>query len=147
MIHEEKQKIANQKNTNIDTSPIESIFYLCNANVNLYRSYNSCKNMKIIPWYSRQKRYMDGNCNRWQGGDILLTIIRVVLAIIVLVLSGYSSITNNLVLFPFMMLFLGALMLVNGIGVLQKDKKDFGGFLSIAAFVLALITSIELFLS
>ncbi|MFU0790270.1 DUF3953 domain-containing protein [Virgibacillus proomii] len=76
----------------------------------------------------------------------MLTVIRVALAIIVLVLSGYSSITNNLVLFPFMMLFLGALMLVNGIGVLQKDKKDFGGFLSIAASVLALITSIELLL-
>lgn len=89
---------------------------------------------------------MDGNCNRWLGGDILLTVIRVALAIIVLVLSGYSSITNNLVLFPFMMLFLGALMLVNGIGVLQKDKKDFFGYLSIAASVLALITSIELFL-
>ena len=58
--------------------------------------------------------------------EILIKIIRVILGIIVILLSGYSLITKDFGMMPYLMLFLGALMLAGGGIELQKDRKEFG---------------------
>ncbi|WHY13351.1 DUF3953 domain-containing protein [Peribacillus frigoritolerans] len=55
-----------------------------------------------------------------------MKIVRIILAIIVLALSAYQLITETFVM-PYLMLIVGALMLVTGLVELQKDRK--GGFL------------------
>ncbi|MCK2021129.1 DUF3953 domain-containing protein [Peribacillus frigoritolerans] len=54
-----------------------------------------------------------------------MKIVRIILAIIVLALSAYQLITETFVM-PYLMLIVGALMLVTGLVELQKDRK--GGF-------------------
>ncbi|MFS0667731.1 DUF3953 domain-containing protein [Peribacillus frigoritolerans] len=55
-----------------------------------------------------------------------MKIVRIILAIIVLGLSAYQLITETFVM-PYLMLIVGAFMLVTGLVELQKDRK--GGFL------------------
>ncbi|ULM96409.1 DUF3953 domain-containing protein [Peribacillus frigoritolerans] len=55
-----------------------------------------------------------------------MKIVRIILAIIVLALSAYQLITETFVM-PYLMLIVGAFMLVTGLVELQKDRK--GGFL------------------
>ncbi|WP_311610647.1 DUF3953 domain-containing protein [Peribacillus simplex] len=59
-------------------------------------------------------------------------MVRIILTIVVIVLSGYSLITQTFELFPYYMFFLGALMLVTGLAELQKDRKGFWGYMNIA---------------
>ena len=59
-------------------------------------------------------------------------MVRIILAIVVIVLSGYSLITQTFELFPYYMFFLGAFMLVTGLAELQKDRKGFWGYMNIA---------------
>ncbi|MGE8022565.1 DUF3953 domain-containing protein [Peribacillus frigoritolerans] len=54
-----------------------------------------------------------------------MKIVRIILAIIVLGLSAYQLITETFVM-PYLMLIVGAFMLVTGLVELQKDRK--GGF-------------------
>ncbi|WP_242486838.1 DUF3953 domain-containing protein [Peribacillus sp. TH16] len=59
-------------------------------------------------------------------------MVRIILTIVVIVLSGYSLITQTYELMPYYMLFLGALTLVTGLAELQKDRKGFWGYMNIA---------------
>ncbi|MEK4534549.1 DUF3953 domain-containing protein [Peribacillus sp. FSL K6-1552] len=59
-------------------------------------------------------------------------MVRIILAIVVIVLSGYSLITQTFELMPYYMFFLGALILVIGLAELQKDRKGFWGYMNIA---------------
>ncbi|WP_242486170.1 DUF3953 domain-containing protein [Peribacillus sp. TH24] len=59
-------------------------------------------------------------------------MVRIILTIVVIVLSGYSLITQTYELMPYYMLFLGALTLVTGLAELLKDRKGFWGYMNIA---------------
>ncbi|ASK63986.1 hypothetical protein CFK37_18400 [Virgibacillus phasianinus] len=75
----------------------------------------------------------------------MLNIIRVILSIIVLALSGSIIFTQNSGLTPYLMLFLGVLLLVIGIIVLLKDKKSFSGYMNIIISLFVLYVSIQQF--
>ncbi|MGE6613710.1 DUF3953 domain-containing protein [Peribacillus sp. NPDC076916] len=73
-------------------------------------------------------------------------MVRIILAIFVLALSAYQLITENFELMPYSMLFLGALMLVIGLAELQKDRKGFGGYMSMVVSAFLFFVSIQGFL-
>ncbi|WP_411739029.1 hypothetical protein [Peribacillus sp. S4] len=54
-----------------------------------------------------------------------MKVVRTILAIVVIVLSGYSLITQTFELMPYYMFILGAFILVSGFIELQKDRKGF----------------------
>ncbi|MDR4929602.1 DUF3953 domain-containing protein [Peribacillus simplex] len=72
-------------------------------------------------------------------------MVRIILAIVVIVLSGYILITQTLELMPYYMFFLGALILVIGLAELQKDRKVWG-YLNIAISLFVFCASIQDFL-
>lgn len=63
----------------------------------------------------------------------MLEVLRIVLSVIVLALAGYSLITKSFEFIPYMILFLGANVLVTGLIELQKDKKGVWGYMYIIA--------------
>ena len=75
-----------------------------------------------------------------------MKVIRIILAIIVIALSSYSLISKNFELMPFMMLFLGAFMLVTGLSELQKDRKRFEGYMFFIVSLFIFFVSIQGFL-
>lgn len=75
----------------------------------------------------------------------MLKISRITLAILVIALSGYNLITRNFELMPYLILFLGAFMLVTGLAELQKGNT-FWGTMSIIASLFVLFVSIQGFL-
>ena len=79
------------------------------------------------------------------GKYIFLKIVRIILAIVVSVLSGYILITQTLGLMPYYMFFLGALILVIGLAELQKDRKIWG-YMNIAIALFVFFASIQDFL-
>ncbi|MCP1097066.1 DUF3953 domain-containing protein [Peribacillus frigoritolerans] len=58
-------------------------------------------------------------------------MVRIILAIVVIVLSGYSLIAQTLELMPYYMFSLGAFMLVTGFVEIQKERKGFWGYMNI----------------
>jgi hypothetical protein len=76
----------------------------------------------------------------------MLKGLRVFLSVIVVILSGYSLLTQSFKLMPYSMLLLSALILVTGFIELQKNKKEFWGYLCIVVFLFALSGSIQGFL-
>ncbi|TFH58960.1 DUF3953 domain-containing protein [Peribacillus frigoritolerans] len=60
-----------------------------------------------------------------------MKVVRMILALVVIVLSGYSLIAQTLELMPYYMFFLGAFMLVTGFVEIQKDRKGFWGYMNI----------------
>ncbi|KAB2492761.1 DUF3953 domain-containing protein [Priestia endophytica] len=62
---------------------------------------------------------------------------------IVVILSGYSLLTQSFKLMPYSMLLLSALILVAGFIELQKNKKEFWGYLCIVVSLFALSGSIQ----
>ncbi|MGG0412592.1 DUF3953 domain-containing protein [Peribacillus simplex] len=74
-----------------------------------------------------------------------MKIVRIILAIVVIVLSGYSLITQTLELMPYYMFFLGALILVIGLAELRKDRKVWG-YMNIAISLFVFFASIQAFL-
>ncbi|KYG25720.1 DUF3953 domain-containing protein [Priestia endophytica] len=76
----------------------------------------------------------------------MLKGLRVFLSIIVVILSGYSLLTQSFKLMPYSMLLLSALILVTGFIELQKNKKEFWGYLCIVVSLFALSGSIQGFL-
>ena len=64
----------------------------------------------------------------------MLKILRIVLSIITISLSGFSLITENFEYIPYLMLSLGATMLVIGSIELQKNRKDFWGFIEYSLY-------------
>ncbi|MGE7591039.1 DUF3953 domain-containing protein [Peribacillus sp. NPDC101480] len=73
-------------------------------------------------------------------------MVRIILIIVVIVLSGYSLITQTLELMPYYMFFLGALILVTGLAEIQKDRKGFWGYINIAISLFVFFASIQAFL-
>ncbi|MFB7641765.1 DUF3953 domain-containing protein [Peribacillus butanolivorans] len=75
-----------------------------------------------------------------------MKIVKITLGIIVLALIVYQLITGNFKLRPYSMLFLGALILVTGLAELQKDRKDFWGYMNIVISLFVFFVSIQGFL-
>ncbi|MFU2016921.1 DUF3953 domain-containing protein [Peribacillus butanolivorans] len=73
-------------------------------------------------------------------------MVRIILTIVVIVLSGYSLITQTFELFPYYMFFLGALTLVTGLAELQKDRKGFWVYMNMAISIFIFFASIQAFL-
>ncbi|MEC0299192.1 MULTISPECIES: YczI family protein [Peribacillus] len=71
-----------------------------------------------------------------------MKIVRIILAIVVVVLSGYGLKTQTLELLPYCMFFLGILILVIGLEELQKDRKVWG-YMNIAISLFIFFTSIQ----
>ncbi len=76
----------------------------------------------------------------------MLKILQIILSITAISLVGYVLITGDYKLQPYMMLFLGFMMLVIGIRDFQKEKKGHG-WLSIVACILILFVSIQSFIA
>ncbi len=74
-----------------------------------------------------------------------MKMVRIILAIVVIVLSGYSLIAQTLELMPYYMFFLGALILVIGLAELQKDRKVWG-YMNIVISLFVFFASIQDFL-
>ncbi len=74
----------------------------------------------------------------------LLNILRYVFGAIVIVLAGYSVIIGNYALMPYIILSLGAMLLVIGLSEFQKEKRLFAYvYFAISAFnILAAILDI-----
>ncbi|MED3726297.1 DUF3953 domain-containing protein [Priestia filamentosa] len=76
----------------------------------------------------------------------MLKGLRVFLSVIVVILSGYGLLTQSFKLMPYSMLLLSALILVTGFIELQKNKKEFWGYVCIVVSLFALSGSIQGFL-
>ncbi|MCY9140261.1 DUF3953 domain-containing protein [Peribacillus frigoritolerans] len=72
-------------------------------------------------------------------------MVRVILAIVVIILTGNNRITET-ELVPYYMFFLGALILVTGLSELQKDRKGFWGHMNIVISLFIFLVSIQGFL-
>ncbi|MCK2020899.1 DUF3953 domain-containing protein [Peribacillus frigoritolerans] len=72
-------------------------------------------------------------------------MVRMILALVVIVLSGYSLTAQTLELMPYYMFFLGALILVIGLAELQKDRKVWG-YMNIFISLFVFFASIQAFL-
>ena len=68
----------------------------------------------------------------------MLKISRVILAAIVIIMAGYGLLTENQWLQPYMLFFLGLMMLVLGLEEFQKGRKVYG-YLSMFVFLFLLI--------
>ncbi|MEC0347696.1 DUF3953 domain-containing protein [Peribacillus frigoritolerans] len=73
-------------------------------------------------------------------------MVRMILALVVIVLSGYSLIAQTLELMPYYMFFLGAFMLVTGFVEIQKDRKGFWGYMNIVVSLFLFFFYIPYFL-
>ncbi|MGG0369355.1 DUF3953 domain-containing protein [Priestia endophytica] len=76
----------------------------------------------------------------------MLKRLRIFLSVIVLVLSGYSLITQNFKLMPYFIFLLSAIILVTGLIELKRDKKEFWGYACIIVSLFAVYVSIQGFL-
>jgi len=74
----------------------------------------------------------------------MLTTSRIILSIITLGLSVYIFITENYDLSPYQLLLLGAIMLLVGLGELQKDRKNFWGYVNIIGSSFVFFVSITI---
>lgn len=79
------------------------------------------------------------------GGFKLLKILQIILSVTAIFLAGYGLITEDFKFQPYMMLFLGLMMLVMGLRDFQKGKKAYG-WLSIVACIFILFVSVQSFL-
>jgi len=64
--------------------------------------------------------------------------LQIILSITVISLAGYGLITEDFKFQPYMMLFLGLMMLVMGLREFQKGQKGYG-WLSIVVFIIILV--------
>ena len=74
----------------------------------------------------------------------LLIVMRIILAIIVLVLSVYAMVTDNHELSPYMLFFLGLMMLVMGISEIRAKRKSYA-IIAILASIFVLYVAVYTF--
>ncbi|MGY0695045.1 DUF3953 domain-containing protein [Virgibacillus sp. FSP13] len=71
----------------------------------------------------------------------MLKVIKIILGIAVIILSGYSLITQDFTFIPYMVLFLGLFMIVTGISEFQRKQK-FNALITIPASLFILFVFI-----
>lgn len=72
--------------------------------------------------------------------------LRIAISVIVIALASYSLFTKNFGYMSYLMLFLGAFMLVTGLVELKKDRKRFEGYMFIGVSLFLFFVSIQAFL-
>lgn len=72
----------------------------------------------------------------------MLKILRIVLSIIVVILAGYALITENYIVMPYMMFFMGAMLVVTGIAEIKAERKQMG-IISIIASIFIFYVSVQ----
>lgn len=77
---------------------------------------------------------------------MVLKVVRIILSIVGLVLASYGLITKDYHLLPFMMLFLGGLMLVMALEELKKKRKSTIGYVLIVISLFVFFVSVQGFL-
>ena len=82
------------------------------------------------------------NEDYWMKGR-MLKILRVILAIVVIALSAYGLISQNFRFMPYLMFFLGVLMLVMGLSELQEDRKRIIGYMLIILSMFIFFVTIQ----
>lgn len=75
----------------------------------------------------------------------LLKILRLIFSILTVVFAGYSLITGNHEVMPYMMLFMGAMFLVMGIDEILESRKTLG-IISLIVAVFIFYVAVEGFL-
>ena len=75
-----------------------------------------------------------------------MRIIKIILTIVAIALLGYVLLSKSFALIPVMMLSAGALMFVTGVIEIQKDRKDFLGYLNIFGSLFLFFVSMQFFL-
>ncbi|WP_066254140.1 DUF3953 domain-containing protein [Neobacillus drentensis] len=73
----------------------------------------------------------------------MLKILRIILSIITIGLSGFSLITQNFEYTPYLMFSFGATMLVIGLIELQKNRREFWGYFGIVASLFVFYVAIK----
>ena len=73
----------------------------------------------------------------------MLKILGSILAVSVIALSGYGVISQNFEFMSYLMLLLGALMLVSGLIELQEDRKRSIGYMFIVVSLFIFAVSIK----
>ena len=68
----------------------------------------------------------------------MLKVSRIILAVIVIIMAGYGLLTENQLLQPYMLFFLGLMMLILGLEEFQKGRKVYS-YLSLFVFMFLLI--------
>ncbi|WP_042348628.1 DUF3953 domain-containing protein [Bacillus massiliigorillae] len=76
----------------------------------------------------------------------MLKTSRIILTIITVGLSAYALITEKYDYNSYTLLLLGFIMLLMGLEELQKDRKNFWGYIGIIASVFVFFVSIKVFL-
>ena len=79
-----------------------------------------------------------------RGNDCLLRILRYVFSALALFFATYGLITDDLRLSPYMILFLGLMMLVMGLEEFQRKRKVWGA-VYVVVFLFVLYGSIQAF--
>ncbi|MBB4823251.1 hypothetical protein HNO89_000469 [Sporosarcina luteola] len=75
----------------------------------------------------------------------MLKILRFVFAAVAFLFAAYGLLTKDYQLQPFMMVFLGFMMLIMGLEEFQKNQKFFG-WLFVGIFLFALYVAVQGFL-
>ena len=64
-----------------------------------------------------------------------MKLTRIIFALIIIALSTYSLISRNFESMSFVMMLLGAFMLLTGLSELQKDRKKFEGYILLLLYL------------
>ncbi|KAA0560437.1 DUF3953 domain-containing protein [Rossellomorea aquimaris] len=72
----------------------------------------------------------------------MLKVSRIILALIVITMAGYSLLTENHWLQPYMLFLLGLMMLVMGLEEFQRGRKAYG-YLSLIVSIFSFIVLLE----
>ncbi|MGG3622287.1 DUF3953 domain-containing protein [Bacillus gobiensis] len=74
----------------------------------------------------------------------MLKIFRILIAVIVIILSGFSLLTDYTGILPIMNFFLGLMLLVMGIEEIKANKKRLGYILIISSGVIFIVCTLEM---
>lgn len=75
-----------------------------------------------------------------------MKIIRIILNVIVIVFAAYVLFIEDFTLMPYVMLTLGIFMLVAGFEKIQKDRKEFWGYMFVLVSLFILFVSAQGFI-
>ncbi|MBA9029066.1 DUF3953 domain-containing protein [Peribacillus huizhouensis] len=76
----------------------------------------------------------------------MLKTLRIILSIVGVMLAVFCLITQNVEFIPYLMLILSISIMITGGIELQKDKKEFWGYMCIGVSLFAFYVSIQGFL-
>ncbi|RAZ69586.1 hypothetical protein DP119_02705 [Planococcus maitriensis] len=75
-----------------------------------------------------------------------MKIIRIILNVIVIVFAAYVLFIEDFTLMPYVMLTMGIFMLVAGFEKIQKDRKEFWGYMFVIVSIFIFFVSAQGFI-